>query len=181
MTLFLASLVLLPSGCNREKPIAILIQELQSNDPSDRYHALKELEKRGPEAKAAVPALVETLHDSTRDNRYRAVKALSKIGADSTAVPGLASALRDPDPEIRYYAAKSLAEIGDPAESAVPAIVEALKDKGNGKAYHYLIKSLRKLGPKAQAAVPTLRELAHHSDDNIRKDAAAALKSIGAK
>lgn len=178
MALAISGAALLPLGCGGPKSISQLAGELKSSDAAVRRSAAKELEDRGPMAKAAIPALVETLRDSDREIRYRVTKALAKIGPDASAVSGLGVALKDADQEIRYYAAKSLSEIGPEAEPAVPALIEALADRTNEKARYYLIKSLRKIGPKAKSAAPALQEFVPSSDEKVRNEAAAALKAI---
>ena len=66
------------------------------------------------------------------DNRgtwidLRATDELAQIG--TPAVPDLIRALNHRSKQVRFTAARALGYIGEPAESAVPALIQALEQK----------------------------------------------------
>jgi len=57
-----------------------LIDALKDQNEAVRTEAAHALEKIGPEAKTAVPALIEALKDEDKNVRQEAANALGKIG-----------------------------------------------------------------------------------------------------
>jgi len=89
------------------------------------------------------------------------------------AVEPLVRALRDTDHEVHVYAAVALGEIGPDASEAIPALVEAFKDKDvSGTA----AEALAKIGPKA---IPALIRAARDEDTRVRGCAIMTLGDIG--
>jgi len=75
--------------------------------------AIDALDKLGPHAKAAVPALVQALGHADEAVRWHAARTLSAIGLDAQdAVPGLIKALDDSAAKVQAYAAFALGSIG---------------------------------------------------------------------
>lgn len=66
------------------------------------------------------------LKNGTPDERAEAIKQLG-AAAYAPAVPALADLVESADPGTRYLAAVALGKIGDEAESAVPALLKALR------------------------------------------------------
>jgi len=112
--------------------------------------------KVDPELAAKIKDLIKQLGADTFDARQKATEELKKIGAP--AVPDLRKATKSDDPEVRHRAqavldtitlsieylidglkdadaavrkesAEKLGELGAKAKEAVPALVEAMKDK----------------------------------------------------
>ena len=64
------------------------------------------------------------------DDADRRAAAIACLGESryAPAVPKLTALLRAADPGTRFLAAKALGQIGDEAESALPALFDALRD-----------------------------------------------------
>jgi HEAT repeat protein len=79
-----------------------------------------------PDTKDVVKKLVEALKDPDPDVRQNLGSALAKIGSD--AVEPLVEALKGDNLDRRAGAAYTLGLIGSNAKSALPALLDALKD-----------------------------------------------------
>jgi HEAT repeat protein len=77
--------------------------------------------------KEVIKKLVEALKDPDPDVRQNLGAALAKIGPE--AVEPLVEALKGDNPDRRAGAAYTLGLIGPQAKSALPALLEALKDE----------------------------------------------------
>src|SRR5205823_4902352 len=75
----------------------------------------------------------------------------------------------------RQKAALALGKMGPKAKAAVPALIDALKDKKD-RVRRFSAKALGDVGPEAKAAVPALIEALR--DDQVRAMAGYALKRI---
>lgn len=188
-----------------ERRRAVLIWTLRSPHWADRKYAVMALEKLGPEAREAIPALARALEDETPDVRGRAVRALGDIGPEaipaltlalededlrirkyaiwelgkigSDAVPILAGLLRDEDPEIRRHAIWALGDIG---WEGVPSLIQGLTDEDPDVRWA-AAWTLGEIGPKAEEAVPALIQSLKDEDPNVRRTSAWALGAIGAR
>jgi HEAT repeat protein len=104
------------------------------------------------------------------------------IAGFKTSVPVLTEALKDPDPGVRAAAAESLGRLTEYARDAVPALVEALKDrKADRFVRGYAAFAIGRIGgPPAQEAVPTLAEALTDKDspEELRRSAATALGAL---
>ena len=158
---------------------------------SSKATASRALGGFGPEA---IPSLIRAL--STSGAAY-AVMALVKIGA--VAIPDCLQALRGPgaayavlffkeigascvdeliaefNGEGAAYAALTLVEIGP---SALPHLIQAVTN-GNDTVRQYAALTLGRMGKWAAEAIPALQAAQTDSDENVRKAAKEALKSIG--
>jgi HEAT repeat protein len=100
--------------------LPVFCDGLKSEDETVRSVAATGLEKLGPAAEPAVPALKAAALDPERANPG-AVVALGKVGP--AAVPALVEILeRAGDRWSRYFAAEALGEIGAPGLAALPAL-----------------------------------------------------------
>jgi HEAT repeat protein len=110
-------LVLLAGGCANQPKTASgdvpeLIQQLESGDDSLRARAAEVLGDKGPEAKAALPALTLALRDEYELVREHAAETLGQIGPDAqAAVPALRLAAQDGVPQVREAALEALRRI----------------------------------------------------------------------
>lgn len=100
-------------------------------NPDLRTGTIHTLEKIGPAAKAAVPALIaalkETLSGFSAGNREPIHAALVAVGAD--AAPALAEFLRGKEDEsLRRIAIRILADMGPTAKAAIPVLRELARD-----------------------------------------------------
>jgi HEAT repeat protein len=102
------------------KTIGQLIAQLKDENHSVRRAAASVLDRIGPEAKAAVPALTNALKDNAAHVRYAAAKALGKTGPEAKgAVPALTEVLQDRHAGVRVAAATALIRIGAEAKGLV--------------------------------------------------------------
>lgn len=93
--------------------VPMLAAALHDADVYTRVHAAQCLERRGPRARAAVPALIEALAEPRLGPQ--AAAALGAIGDGSAAAP-VEELLRSArDPELRVAAARALGGIGSTA------------------------------------------------------------------
>ena len=83
-----------------------------------------------------------------------------------------------PDVQIRKKAAFKLGNIGRSDPTAVPALINALKNP-DAKVRRETILSLVKIGPQAKTAIPQLAELEQHdNDESVRTYASKALAKL---
>ncbi|MCX7854524.1 MAG: HEAT repeat domain-containing protein [Anaerolineae bacterium] len=186
-----------------ERRRTVLIWALRSPYWADRKYAVMALEKLGPAAREAIPALTRVLEDGTPDVRGRAVRALGDIGPEAIpaltlalgdgdprirksaiwelgkigpdAVPILTELLWDEDPEIRRHAVWALGDIG---REGVPGLIQALRDEDPDVRWA-AAWTLGEIGPKAEDAVPALIEALRDEDPDVRRTSAWALGAIG--
>ncbi len=113
-------LVVPPDAVPKNKPatVAELSRSLKEGKPPERLKALRELAKRGAEARLALAAVVAVLKDPDAEMRNQARETLSRMGPAKTAdVPVFAASLRDASPELRIFAAGELGGLGRQAKS----------------------------------------------------------------
>ncbi len=101
----------------------------KDKDAKGRASAAEALEKIGPEAKAAIPALTELLKDKDERVRYYAGMALGRIAPISTVL----KLLNDEDRIVRGATAIALGRRTEPDNKIViPALTGLLNDKDEG-------------------------------------------------
>jgi HEAT repeat protein len=171
-----------------------LLAVLQSNTfRKDAQPAAAEaLAKIGtPEAMAA---LIETLKDQEQAPWVRsyAVNALGAVqeGKEVAVPPLLEAFCRDPNFIVRGMAASALGCLGPTAASAVPALRQALRDRGSQEGWEYVsgytvrnsaARALGHLGPAAEEAIPDLIAALGDEDGELREAAADSLMGLGEK
>lgn len=155
--------------------ISNFVRDLKSTDKIERLHAIKALERMGPNAAEAVNPLI-TLLDDDDDVRYEAANALRSIGR--LAVPALINALKSPNPRVRATAAYALVHIGYGNAKAATALIEALNDN-NKEVRSRAAEALGSIKPDNNEVVPALMRLLRDQDAEIRQDAVSALGEIG--
>lgn len=84
------------------------------------------LQKLGPKAESAIPALVKVLDAKDRTRSTWACEILGKIGPNG--VPALIKALGHEDSDVRAHAAEALGGMGPQAKAASKALNNALSD-----------------------------------------------------
>jgi HEAT repeat protein len=177
----------------------VLIALWKDRDPNVRSEVFNSLYAMGPQAGAAIPALAAAVRD--RDAAPHAIRALGSIGPD--ALPTLTEILKGGDPRDAVDAATAIGGMGPRAKDAVPALVEALKNRVTAAtaghaltdvgpaAVPALVDALKdkacrphafdaliRMGPRAKDAVPALIEVLK-ADDMWWQTAASALQHIG--
>src|SRR5262249_48340571 len=94
-----------------------LIKLLNETDTGIRVTAITSLERYGPAAKEAVPALVIKTRADDAEMRSCAIRALAAIAADSQTVAGcVQDALKDPVELVRQSAREAAAKLRQAAQ-----------------------------------------------------------------
>lgn len=134
------------AGCSGGAPdpkVLALINELGSPSVEARTRAAQEIQRFGPAASAAVPALIANLGTGHRNQMLvvNATNALLRIGPRAS-VPKLIEAVQAGDPEIAYGAAFTLGGFGAAAKPAVPALLAALENPDVRPAAHTALQMI---------------------------------------
>ena len=113
------------------------------------------------------------------EHALRRAEAIVYLGAAcyAPAVPRLSELLREADPGTRYLAAKALGQIGDEAESALPALLEALRGQDMFLRAG-VTGALIKIG---YPAVPGLTQALFDQSSAVKRAACKALGKIGSE
>jgi hypothetical protein len=172
----------LPTEEAKTKLIEQCIRQMteSSADGAGKAMAFHMLQKLGPDAKSAVPALTKALDHEDSYVRIQAAYTLWKIDQQAKTIPLLSKALKDTEIKIeeRAMAASSLGEIGPSAKAALPALREATKDQ------EALIRvnaawALWTVDQQSELAKPVLIDALKNDDLNVFSSAAWALGEIG--
>jgi len=109
----------MPGG---ELTAQILADVFSVSNAADQQEILYFLERIGPQAKWAVPALIAALSRDDKEIRYLAIRALRAIGPGAqTAVPALSARLNDASSMVRNAAARALKIIAPETNLSPPA------------------------------------------------------------
>jgi HEAT repeat protein len=129
----------------------------------------------------AIPSLMELLTDSTEETRSRASSILETIAGKSNAVvPALIFAMNHADGDVRADVCQTLMDIAEPGSkviTAIPALVEALKDDYDLVRLR-AAETLGHLGPDAISSLPSLFESLRDPSALVRVRAAVAIWRI---
>ena len=148
-----------------------------------RREACYQLEKMGPAAKPALPALLKMLSDPDKQVWSEALAAIASMGPDAAEATAPLIESMEGDMGGRQYdrqqglvrAAFALAQIGP---GAVPALEAALEGDSVSRRIGCTI-ALGNLGAAAKVAVPGLVKDLGHPDENLRSATIEALGQIG--
>jgi HEAT repeat protein len=182
--------------------VPALLQAMR--DPAEEHVAGQTVVAIGP---PAVPLLLQLLSDRAQHGegeRVAAVRVLGRIGvATPEVVSTLVQTLSGPDRDVASAADSALEQLGPAARAAVPALSQAMRDRGYGHgalaaigapALPALIQALRdpspqvrrlaaaalgRMGPVAAPAVLTLVQVVSDPDFSVGQDAGHALAAIG--
>ncbi|HEX5270803.1 MAG TPA: HEAT repeat domain-containing protein [Gemmataceae bacterium] len=148
---------------------------------SDKDPKLDAKRARVREACASALGRVGTELLTTRTAEDRSDSLVKNFTA---AVPVLTGALKDPDAGVRAAAAESLGRLSDYAREALPALVEAFKDKKADRFVRgYAAFAIGRIGGgDARDAVPALAEALTDKEtpEAVRRSAATALGALKA-
>ncbi len=110
-------------------PVAVpaLVELVKGRDEYRRGFAVEALGQIGAGAKTAVPALVELLKSENKRLRWTVDEALTRIGP--AAIPALRESLTGDDRKFRRAVAEALWRVGPKDETAIPILLELLKDE----------------------------------------------------
>ncbi len=156
--------------------VSQLERDLQSNDPTVRAKAARQLGEKGTSAKKAVPALADALKDADADVRRNAAHALGEIDPENPRViDSLIEALKDKDLGVSVSLSRALKKGG---KAAIVALGQALHHKHSVIRAHAALE-LHGIGPNAVEAFPFLLDALSDKEEKGRINASAALQVIG--
>jgi HEAT repeat protein len=171
---------------------SLLVNVLEHDlDPAVRAEAAHTLSQMGPLVGKSLEFQVHRALKGEKDDdvRARIIGVLASMAPYSkAAVPDIAAHLTHKNRKVKMYAVCALGAFGPDAKSAVPALIESLRDPDRVGTWQEVsisqaaAMSIRDIGPEAQAATDVLIELFKTSDDSrLRGHAAAALAKIAPK
>ena len=150
------------------------IAQLKSGSPTIRCDAALLLGRIGTGAQINVLTDVVFDYSESTSVRICAVGALREMGETSTVLGIYESWARDTDQDLRRAAITGFGEIGPEATATALPYLEREFGSEFWDLRYLVVESLGKLGP---AADTLLAEAAKDEDANVRKRAAALLKS----
>lgn len=156
-----------------------LLKALQTGKEEVRIHAAYKLGLLWPrqDVGGTVAALVRAMKDPSEQVRVHAAGALGDLKAEQ-AINVLIDALHDCSPEVVLFAAQSVGEIGSPATSAVPELLNLLKNESSDTRKVATI-ALAEIGMGVKQVVPVMIEDLALPDESSRYEAALALGYMG--
>lgn len=157
-----------------EARVDAAIARLKSGSPTIRCDAALLLGRIGTGAQINVLTDVVFDYSESTSVRICAVGALREMGETSTVLGIYESWARDTDQDLRRAAIMGFGEIGPEATATALPYLEREFDSEFWDVRYLVVESLGKLGP---AADTLLAEAAKDEDANVRKRAAALLKS----
>lgn len=143
------------------------------------------LDRMGPQAKTAVPALVEHLKTDDDTLKSQLQFVLAAIGPDSApAVPLLVESLASGNDDVRRSALYALGKIGPGAKAAAPALRSHLSNPDSDALRRVgVVWALLQIDPNNPQlvieAVPLLTEALSSEVPLVRREAAIALGNLG--
>jgi HEAT repeat protein len=153
-----------------------LVDGLKSDKPAIRLAALQALEGLSASADIVGPALVAALKDSDPQVASQAIDMLGSMGSQLT--PEIVKALKTPS--LREYALRIIYRFGGEAKSAVPELIELLKDPQLDprirRETHFV---LGQIGLAAAPATPQLIAALGSDNERVRNSAIFAIGRIG--
>jgi HEAT repeat protein len=160
-------------------------------DPAVRAEAAHALSQMGPLVGKNLEFQIRRALKGEKDDdmRARIIGVLASMAPYSkAAVPDITAHLTHKNRKVKMYAVCALGAFGPDARSAVPALIEALRDPDKvgtlqeTSISHEAAMTLAQIGPAAEAATDVLIELFKSSDDSrLRGYAAGALAKIAPK
>lgn len=154
--------------------IDLILVALKDKDPHTRRGAAQALyELKAPPEKVG-PALMESLADADPSVVAHVIDSFVALGPK--AAPRAADALKRK--EVRGLAVQVLRRLGPDAASAVPALIDALKEEDTAFRREVLF-ALAAIGPAAKDAVPVLIKAVSDPNEELRPAACYALGKIG--
>lgn len=184
--------------------VPALINLCRYEDRDFRETAALALAIVGPDAREAVPAVVEmlrlehaTVQNDIRRNgvwrnadlilRHRLVDVLGAVGPEAdTALPFLFELIRDADDHgmFRSHVVGALRHIDPEGKRTVPVLEKMLRDESSRQRVlgahllEYYAEYVKEARPALASSVPLLRQALKDTDENVRRNAAGALKFL---
>ena len=146
------------------KPIAYWRDQLNGGDTGASNEAFTVVNSR------VIPELIDNLFHDTNDSNLRVslVETLNQL-------PGVYIYF-NPAEGRRVSAAQNIGELGPAAQSAVPALIQAVKGKDTG-VHESAIDALGKIHSDPEVVIPLL--IGYLDDDSVNDEAALALGNYG--
>jgi len=110
-----------------EKLLPILMRALEDDDQAIRHASLKAMTSLDDEAAPAIPALIKRLEEG--QDRDLALGVLRRLPSEANYLDHYISALEHDDPGVRAFGCRALGKLGKEAESALPALRQARRDR----------------------------------------------------
>ncbi len=166
-----------------------LAEEKKARDDAERARLAEAARLRAEREKEAaagflrrVRGWLDGLKAVTPAERREALRALADAGvkaaeAEPGALAAVSALLRDPSEGVRRSAFQAACAVGGSNESAVPGLVDALKD-GDAAVRLHAAGMLKLLGAEAAGAAPAL--VGALADAKVKSAASEALGAIGA-
>lgn len=151
-----------------------LIRALQGKEIATRIAAARALERLGPGAAPAVPALMAAARENTMV--VSSTMALAAIGRAS--VPALTKAMHHKDPILRRWFARALAKIGPAAAPAAAALLRASRDP-DSEVRANATEALGTIGLQNTRIAAALLVSVQDRNELVRVTASAALARLG--
>jgi HEAT repeats len=161
--------------------IPILREGLKDESRAVRLFAIITLGELKKGNSDAITDLLKILRGGDTVQRLAVLRALGQIETeDKRLSPALTTALKDKSEDVRITALDALeTHGGEIARSAVPGIVDALKDT-NPRVREHALKALRSAGLRA-SFVPQLLEVMKDKDAEVQHQAYLCLRVLGPK
>jgi HEAT repeat protein len=154
-------------GYADERVVTALAKAAQHPLPDLRRAAVESLGELGPRAAAAVEPLQQLQHDELSTIRVVAVQALARVIADpAERVARLLHALDDSDWNVRRQAADCLGDMGPEAISAVPRLLQLMRNDDDAQPAG---DALRRIDAAPPEAVPMLIEMLQQGRGDRRR------------
>jgi len=160
--------------------VVAVVAALKHPDKDVRMRATWILQRIGPGAEAAVPALVEALADGGDWWMKRnALAALGAIGPRAgAALPAVIEAMDDAEERHRAAAAIASGRIAGWTGRAIDIVAESVRSR-EPMVYREAALTLQELGPSAVVAIPQLLAVLRDPDARWPHFAVQALEAIG--
>ena len=156
---------------------ATRVRGLRAADATVRRCSAEFLTYLKPKDDASVAALVVALDDEDVTVRSQVADALAQIGAP--ALPRLIQTLKTGTASSRVAASDALGRMGPEAKSALPELIELVRDGKNNSALRcQATMTIGHIGPEGDAAVLVLLNALKGADDTLRSRSALALIAI---
>lgn len=164
----------------RTREIATSIATLLSTNHA-KIPALRALSRLRKYAHHTAPTIRPLVKDTNPKVQRHALLTLGHIKAhDPDTIKLMLSLLRNPQNNLAYAAYQSLQNLGPLAKSAIPTLLQYLKQPGTkNSTQQRTIRIIGSIGPAAKDAIPLLIPLLLHSSSSLRYNSANALKRLG--
>lgn len=159
--------------------VGSLVRLLDDSDNTTANNAAIAIDRLGPKAEAAIPALVKALKSQYVPVRRWSASALAKMSAArlSGEAPAILAALDDDDAWVRVRATEALGNIPEKAGPGVRKMIQLLRHL-DPNIRQGAIKALARYGDVARPAVPALLAALDDEPGWVRDEAEKTLTAV---